>query len=373
MFKITAECGNARTGELKTRSGKYQTPFFMPVATMGTGKCITTDDYKEIGFKNIICNSLVLSMAPGVDVIKNAGGIHKFINFKGCIFTDCGGFQASRSMYDQSSKKGLHFTSPFDCKKVMITPERIMKVQMELGCDVAMMLDSMAGPKATKQEWIEALKKTHRWAQESLEYHTDKKQLLFGICQGGFDPELRKESAQFINSLDFDGIAIGGLAIGETKEQMYSALDASMPYITKDKPRYVMGVGSPVDILECVSRGVDCFDSVYPTKNGRNNWIFTENGPMDIFRTKYRNDNSPLVEGCDCFVCKNYSKAYMYHLAKLKEPAGKRFRSYHNLYFMQRFIEKIRQSIKDKTFPEFKQKFIARWNYHPLSLDNSIE
>lgn len=361
MFKIIAECGNARVGELKTRSGKYKTPFFMPVVTMGTGKCISTDDYKDIGYKNIICNSLVLSMMPGVDVIRSAGGIHKFINFKGCIFTDCGGFQASRSMYEQSSNKGLHFVSPFNGKKVMITPERIMKIQMELGCDVAMMLDSMAGPKAGKPEWAEALRKTHRWAQESLEYHTDKKQLLFGICQGGFDAGLRKESAQFINCRDFDGIAIGGLAIGETKEQMYSALDASLPYITKDKPRYVMGVGSPIDILECVSRGVDCFDSVYPTKNARNNWLFTKDGPMDISKTKYRADNSRLTEDCECFVCRDYSKAYMHHLSKLKEPAGKRYRSYHNLWFMQRFIEDIRESIVSGKFEAFKSEFISKW------------
>ncbi|MFA5142152.1 MAG: tRNA guanosine(34) transglycosylase Tgt [Candidatus Woesearchaeota archaeon] len=361
MFKIKHQSGEARLGELKTRSGKFETPFFMPVATMGSGKCISTDDYKEIGARNIICNSLVLSMAPGVETIKNAGGIHKFINYDGCIFTDCGGFQASRSMYLTNSSKGLHFLSPFNGKKHVITPERIMNIQMDIGCDVAMMLDSMSGPKATREEFLESINKTHRWAKECVEYHTDKKQLLFGICQGGFEPDLRKKSAEYISSLEFDGIAIGGLAIGETKQQMHLGLESAIPYITKEKPRYVMGVGNPVDILDCIELGVDCFDSVYPTKNARHDMIFTFDGILNISQGRYKNDNSPMVEGCDCHVCKSYSKAYIHHLTKIQEPAGKRFKSYHNIYFMQRFIEKIREAIKEDTYSMFKKDFVAKW------------
>lgn len=361
MFDIKSELGDARVGELKTKTGRYGTPFFMPVATMGTGKCISTDDYRSMGARNIICNAFVLSMMPGADVIKEAGGIHKFIDFDGCVFTDCGGFQASRQMHEKSSKKALHFVSPFDGSKQIITPERIMNIEMDIGCDVAMALDSMAGYGSTRDEFIEAMKKTHRWAEESLKFHTDDKQLLFGICQGGYEDDLRRISAHFIDSLDFDGVAIGGLAIGEPRHEMYKALDAALPKISKSKPRYVMGEGNPVDILECVSRGVDCFDSVYPTKNGRHDLIFTWDGMVEISKGVYKKDFSALDEECGCFVCKNFSKAYMYHLSKLKEPAGKRYRSYHNLYFMQRFMERIRLEIKEGSFDKFKEEFKAKW------------
>ncbi|MBW3015376.1 tRNA guanosine(34) transglycosylase Tgt [Candidatus Woesearchaeota archaeon] len=360
MFKIKAESGSARLGQLKTKSGRFETPFFMPAATMATGKCISTDDYDSIGLRNLICNALVLSMSPGVDVVGEVGGIHKFMKFDGCIFTDCGGFQMSRSMFKAKTKKGLHFESPFSGKKHVITPERIMRIHEMIGSDVAMALDDMAPYGANREVYISALKNTHKWMELSKKYHTDDKQLLFGIVQGGFQMDLRRISAHFINGLDFDGVAIGGLAIGEPAEEMYRVLNNVLPIIDKEKPRYVMGLGSPRDIVEAVGMGIDCFDSVYPTKNGRNGTLFTDSGNIDITKTRYAKDNKPIDPECGCFVCKNFSRAYMHHLMKIKEPVGKRYRSYHNLWYMQRLIERIREAIKEDRFEQFKKEFFKK-------------
>jgi len=365
MFKIEENDGKARAGTFTTEHGKVKTPFFMPVATRAVGKTIGSDDYNNIKAQCIIANALVLSMQPGIEVIKEFGSVHKFMNYQGCMFTDCGGFQAGQNFFIKSTSKSLHFRSPFDQKIHYITPEKIMKIQLAIGADVAMMLDEMAPANSSKEEFRKAMEKTHRWAQESLEAHTrlkkNSKQLLFGIVQGGFYPDLRKKSAEFISSLDFDGIAIGGVAIGETKKQMYTALDNSVPFIDEKKLHYVMGVGSPVDILECVARGVDCFDSVFPTQNARRNTLFTWQGKMIIDKQIYKQDKKPIDPNCDCFVCKNYSRAYIHHLSKINEPVGKRLKSVHNTHFMQRFMEKIRMSIIDGEFDKFKSSFIKKW------------
>lgn len=365
MFDIKAESGKARYGVLETKSGKFETPFFMPAATMGTGKSIAADDYNEIGLRNLICNALVLSMAPGADKVENSGGIHKFMNFDGCIFTDCGGFQMSRGMFKGKTKKGLHFVNPFTEQPVVITPEKIMEIHQKIGSDVAMALDDMAPYGASREQYLVALKNTHKWQEMSKNFHSDDKQVLFGIVQGGFEMDLRRISAHFINGLDFDGVAIGGLAIGEPVVEMYKVLDNVLPIINFNKPRYVMGLGSPKDIVEAVGMGIDCFDSVYPTKNARNGTLFTSKGNLDITKTKYAKDNRPLDEDCDCFVCKNYSRAYMHHLMRIKEPAGKRYRSYHNLWFMHGLIENIRKSIKENSFEEFKRDFLKSQNNKP--------
>jgi len=359
MFRIKAESANARLGELKTKSGKFETPFFMPAATMGTGKCISTDDYNSIGIKNIISNALVLSMMPGADVVKHAADIHEFIDFHGCVFTDCGGFQMSRAMFKQKTKKGLHFVNPFTAKNLVRTPERIMKIHEAIGSDVAMALDDMAPYGASRDEYLVALKNTHKWQTDSKMFHKDDKQLLFGIVQGGFEMDFRRISAHFINGLDFDGVAIGGLAIGEPTQEMYKVLNNVLPILDTEKPRYVMGLGSPKDIVNAVGMGIDCFDSVYPTKNARNGTLFTSKGTIDITKGKYAKDLGPIDENCDCFVCKTYTRAYMHHLMKIKEPAGKRYRSYHNLWYMQRLIEEIRKAIKENRFEEFRREFMA--------------
>ena len=362
MFKINSESNKARTGILKTKTCKIETPFFMPVATRATGKFISTDDYEQAGANAIICNSLILSMQPGTKLIQKAGGIHKFMNFNKVIFTDCGGFQRSRdSMYRGNSKKGLHFRNPYDNSKHVITPEKIMRIQMDIGCDVAMAFDDMAPYGAPKKEFVKSLENTHRWQQDSLKYHTDKKQLLFGICQGGFFKVLREKSAKFISGLDFDGIAIGGVAIGEPSKEMYKAIDAAIPFIPKDKPRYVMGLGSPLDLLNAVDRGVDCFDSVYPTMNARHSSIFTSKGKILVDQGKYKEDFKPLDPECDCFVCKRYSRAYIRHLCRIKEPVGKRYKSYHNFHFLINLMKDARTAIKEGTFKKFKKDFERGW------------
>jgi len=339
----------------------------MPAATKATGKFITTDDYNNLG-KNtkvqaMICNAFILSCKPGIDVIKAAGGVHSFMNFKGVVFTDCGGFQMSRSMYEHKSDKGIHFRNPFNNQKIILTPQKIMEIELALGSDVAMMLDDMSGYGVSKEEARIAMNNTHAWGSLSLRIHQElrkknkSKQLLFGIVQGNFYPDLRQESAKYISSLDFDGIAIGGVAIGEPMEKMYEAVDAALPYIPTEKPRYVMGVGSPLEILELIGRGIDCFDSVFPTQNARHGTMFTRTGKMYIMQTAYAFDFTPLEAGCECHTCQTYTKAYLHHLSKVEPGCFKRLTSIHNLCFMMNLIEDVKKAIKNDAFLEFKEEF----------------
>lgn len=368
-FTITHQDQNARVGKLKTAHGAIETPFFMPAATKATGKHITTDDYQKAGVKALISNALILSFKPGIETVKQLSGLHKFMNFKGVIFTDCGGFQMSRTIFQKKSKKGLHFRNPFDNSPVVITPQKIMNIELTLGSDVAMMLDDMSGYGVSKEEARIAMENTHRWGKESLQWHkklkgdsNHPKQLLFGIVQGNFYPDLREESAKFINSLDFDGIAIGGVAIGEPKEEMYKAVDAALPFITKEKPRYVMGVGSPEELLELIGRGVDCFDSVYPTQNARHGTLFTSDGKIYIDGLKYQHDFTPIDQNCKCHSCQHFTKAYLHHLTKVKEPSAKRLMSIHNLHFVLQLVEEAKENIKNGSFTEFKDEFLKKWN-----------
>jgi queuine tRNA-ribosyltransferase len=344
----------------------------MPVVTKATGKYITTDDYSHLGDLHagaVICNSLLLSLRPGTDVLQKAGGIHNFMNFRGVVFTDCGGFQSSSTFFEMKTKKGIHFRSPYDKKKVIITPKSIMKIQLEVDSDIAMMLDDMTSYGVTEEEARTAMENTHRWGEESLKYHKEMKytyhktkpQLIFGIVQGNFYPELRKESAKFINSLDFDGIAIGGVAIGEPLQEMHSAIDNALPYLDKNKMKYVMGLGSPKEILEMIERGIDCFDSIYPTQNARHSSIFTRKGKIYLDKGRHEFDFTPIEKDCGCHTCKTYTKAYIFHLTKISEPAGHRLKSIHNQYFIQRMMNEARDAIKKKRFHEFKAEFMKNW------------
>jgi queuine tRNA-ribosyltransferase len=362
MFKIIAEDGKARVGKLKTRHGYIETPFFMPVATRAVGKFIGPEDYKKANVKATISNAFILYLKPGLKVIENAGGIHKFMNCSHVMFTDCGGFQVSKdSFLEKQSKKGIHFKNPMDNSTHLITPKKIMKIQQKIGADVAMSFDDMAPYGSSKKRFELALERTHKWAEESLKYHTDKKQLLFGISQGGFYKELRKKSAKFINSLPFDGNAIGGVAIGEPKKKMYLAVKAALPHLSKDKPRYVMGVGSPQDVVELVSLGIDCFDSVYPTKNARHNTLFTSEGPINIDKAKYKYDLSPIDKNCSCYTCKNHTRSYIWHLSKYKEAEGMRLKTIHNIAFMMKLMEDLKQAIKNKKLKQFKKEFYKKY------------
>jgi queuine tRNA-ribosyltransferase len=362
-FKIVKEDKNskARVGKLMTAHGIIETPYFMSVATKATGKFIGPEEYNEIS-DGLICNALILSLRPGADVIKSFDGIHNFMNFHKPIFTDCGGFQMLRDsfMHDRAHK-GIEFKDPFSGQKFLLTPEKIMKIEQDIGADCVMMLDDVASYGSSKAEYERSVENTHRWGAESKKYHTKKDQFLYGIVQGGFYPDLRKKSAQFINSLNFDGIAIGGVAIGETREEMYIAINNSMPYLDKNKCKHLLGVGSPDDIVDCVALGLDTFDSVFPTQTARHGTMFTFDGKMDILGAKFKMDKSPIEKGCKCYTCKNHSRAYMRHLLKLGESEGKRYATIHNTYFMNELMRRTRKSIKDGTFDSFRKKIVTAY------------
>ncbi|RMF55402.1 tRNA guanosine(34) transglycosylase Tgt [Candidatus Woesearchaeota archaeon] len=364
MFKITEEEGQARTGILKTSHGKVETPSFKAVATKGAVKFVTTDELKETGAQAIISNAFILYLRPGLNIIEESGGLHKFMGWDRTIFTDCGGFQVfslEGDFHIRTIDEGIAFKSPFDGSKHLLTPKKTIEIQLRLGSDVAMALDHMPLAGCTKAQAIESLKHTHKWMQECKKIHdkeNNSKQLLFGIAQGSIFPDLRLKSIRFIDSLDFDGIAFGGLAIGEPKEKMYEMIRISSANCSAEKPRYVMGVGSPMDILKCVALGVDTFDSVFPTRNARHGQLFTRKGPINIENSAFRKDFSPVDEHCKCFSCKKHTRAYIHHLFKTSEPLGKILASYHNLFFIQQMLRDVRKAIKGNEFNYFKNTFI---------------
>jgi len=330
----------------------------MAVATQASGKCIGPDDYQKVA-DGLICNALVLSLRPGAQTIKRFGSIHGFMNFSGPIFTDCGGFQMLReSFLDDRSRNGIHFKSPFDGKKFLLKPEDIMRIEQDIGADCVMMLDDVAHYGASREDFERSLENTMNWGALSMKHHSKKDQMLYGIVQGGFYPDLREKSAKWVREMNFDGNAIGGVAIGETREEMMAAIRSSMPYLDPAKPKHLLGVGSPDDIVEAVSLGIDTFDSVFPTQNARHGTLFTFNGKIDIMKGIYSEDKSPIEKGCKCLSCRNYSKGYIRHLLKIGEPAGKRYATIHNLHFMKELMRLIRESIQAGSFALFKKKII---------------
>jgi queuine tRNA-ribosyltransferase len=378
MFKIknTDSETEARTGELKTAHGIAKTPFFMPVATKLTVKHVTPMELEEMDTQAIITNAYIDSLRPGLDIIKKYGGVHKLMNFHRTIFSDSGGFQTlSENFLQEATDKGAKFTDPFSGVVKQHTPEQIIQIERELGSDVAMCLDHVPKKGMTPEQVADATRRTHLWAERCKRYHDahdkkdyyDRRQLLFGIAQGGLDRSLREKSAEFMNKLDFDGLAIGGLCIGETKTEMSQAVKWQVPHLSKEKPRYLMGVGSPEDILDAVSMGIDCFDSIYPTQNARHCHIFTSSGTIKLDRGKYREDTSPLDPECDCYVCKNFTRAYLHHLSRSFEWTHHRYLSYHNVNFVVKFVEKIRNAIDKGEFPEFKKEFLK--NYKKMGKD----
>ena len=361
MFKITAEDGNARAGKLKLTHGTIKTPFFMPVATKAVAKFIDAGDFKLSKTQCIISNSLILHMTAGSKEIGKLGGIHKFMNWNKGIFTDSGGFQMySKDMLVKTTKFGVMFKDPRSGKKFFCSPEDSMEIQQAIGSDVAMCLDDMPTFGDKKERIIDSMKKTFDWAKRCKTHHdriNKKKQMLFGICQGGLYPDLRKKSAEMISSIDFDGLAFGGLALGEPINKMFSAIKIGMKSMPKEKPRYLMGVGVPTQIIEAVSMGVDCFDSKYTTMTARHNYLLTMKGIIEIDKKKYKDDKNPVEKDCDCYICKNFSRAYMHHIARTKEPAGYRLRTLHNIRFMSRMMEMIRTAIKENSLKKLKKEF----------------
>jgi queuine tRNA-ribosyltransferase len=362
MFKILSEDEEgARIGSLKTAHGFVETPFFMPVATQGTVKTLTFDEVESLTYEALIANAFILYLRPGLEVIKQAGGIHKFINWKRTIFTDSGGFQMLNPEFiENSSDKGVVFKSPFDKSRHQMTPERCIKVQNELGSDVAMVLDALVPFNAGRSSNELAVERTTSWAERCRNAHDNKSQLLFAITQGGTYGDLRKKSAMELMDMDFDGYGIGGLSIGEPKDVMHSILNEQTSILPYNKPRYLMGVGSPQELLESISSGVDIFDSTFPTRNARHNDAYTLDGDMNLSRGKFRNDNSPIEKNCRCYACENHSRAYIHHLLRNRETTGQTLMTIHNLFFIKRLINRAKKAIKQNNLSEFKDEVIKR-------------
>jgi queuine tRNA-ribosyltransferase len=360
-FKINKTCTgtNARTGVLEIRGRKAKTPFFMPVATKAVGKCIGSMDYKKIGVQALIANSLVLYLNPGLEMFRKSGGIHKFMNFDGIIFTDSGGFQMIRDgFFLQRSKRAVHFKDPATRQKHVMTPQKVMDTALAINPDVAMVLDDLAPANADYEHAKKSMIHTHDWAAQAIIYHESKdpehNQKVFCISQGCFFDDLRSESSKYINTLNCDGVAIGGLAVGETREKMLNAVSVAVKNYDEDKIKYMMGVGNPLDIVNLVDLGCDCFDSIFPTQNARHGTLFTMNGKLDIMKGTMTHDQNPVDLDCDCDLCKHFSRSYIKYLLRNKDPEGKRLASIHNIRFMMRFMEKLRDSIEAGTFIEFR-------------------
>lgn len=359
MYKVIEEDSGARIGKLKTNHNIVETPIFMPVATRASVKHISSSDLNEIGCEAIIANAFHLYLKPGVQLIKKAGGLHKFMNFEKCIFTDSGGFQIlSSDFFVRRTGKGVVFRS-YDRKEHVMTPEKCMEVQQGLGADVAMALDDVPRYGGGRNHIEKSLEITHNWAERCKEANKGK-QLLFGICQGSVFKDIREKSTKFIDALDFDGVALGGLCIGESKKDMYSTVKASVSHISEDKPRYLMGVGSPEDLLETIGLGIDIFDSAFPTQNARHGCIFTKKGKIQIDKSKFASDFKP-VDDCKCFVCQNYTRAYLNHLFRAKEMLGMRVASYHNLFFIHELLRNARKAIREGKFERFKKSFLKNY------------
>ena len=354
-FLIDSTSGKARTGKLLTAHGALETPFFMPVATKGSVKLLSNEEVKSTGTQCLISNAFILSLRPGIETIKNHGGLHGFMNWGGGLFTDSGGFQVlSPNFCEKISDKGVVFNNPFDGKKNLFTPSDSTRIQNALSSDVAMCLDDVPVANSSPERLKEAVERTALWARECIRAHENKKQLLFGICQGGVNEKLRKKSAAEISGLDFDGVAIGGLAIGEAKDKMFRAVQIALKEIPENTPRYLMGLGSAQDLVAAVSMGVDVFDSCFPTRTARHGMAFSKEKNINIESLKYRNDTGPIDKDCECFVCQNHTRGYIHHLVKTKEENGLKYMSYHNLFFIQDLMKKIRTEINEGTFNEKK-------------------
>jgi queuine tRNA-ribosyltransferase len=367
MFKIKNKDKKtkARTGVLKTNHDVINTPFFMPVVTKGAGKYITFKDLKEMDYECFISNAYLLYLKPGLNILEETKGYHNFISWNKSIFTDSGGFQLLDPSFLRSiNDKGVHFRSPFNGDKHFISPEKLINIQNNIGSDVAMVLDHLLGPNESYQLHIKATNRTIDWANKCYNNHNNKKQKIFGIVQGGLFKDLRNICAKEINKIEFDGVAVGGLAIGESKENMYKAIDYSLEKIDDHKIKYLMGVGSPEDIVISIGKGIDCFDSIYPTKMARHGVVFTNKGPLKIWKQKYKNIHKPLDKNCNCYTCKTHTISYLHHLYRLKEPNVKILLSIHNLSFIQDLIKKARQKIKEETYDNFTKNFLK--NYKPL-------
>ena len=369
-YKILYKDGRAKRAEMKTVHGTVQTPVFMNVGTVGAIKgAVSTDDLKEIGTQVELSNTYHLHVRTGDKLIKQFGGLHKFMNWDRPILTDSGGFQVfSLSGLRKIKEEGVYFNSHIDGRKIFMGPEESMQIQSNLGSTIAMALDECPPHPATREYMQNSVDRTTRWLERckvemarlnSLPETINQEQLLFGINQGGTYEDIRIEHAKTISAMDLDGYALGGLAVGESHEEMYRILDETVPYLPEHKPTYLMGVGTPANILEAVDRGVDFFDCVYPSRNGRHGHVYTNQGKRNLFNSKYELDHLPIEEGCGCPACRSYSRAYIRHLLKAKEMLGMRLCVLHNLYFYNTMMEEIRDAIEQHRYAEYKAEKLA--------------
>lgn len=364
IIKESSEC-NARLGKLYTPHGVIETPIFMPVGTKATVKTMTPEEVEKLGAQIILGNTYHLYLKPGHKLIEEAGGLHKFMNWNKPILTDSGGFQVfSLGKLRKITEEGVEFRSHIDGSKHMITPEKSIEIQNSLGSDIMMAFDECA-PYPSSWEYIKnSMERTSRWAKRCKEYHKDwDRQGIFGIVQGGMYKDLREESVKAITDLNFPGYAIGGLSVGEPLDLMCEMLDFTTPMLPKDKPRYLMGVGTPDYLFESAIRGIDMADCVLPTRIARNGTAFTSHGKLVIRNAKYSNDFGPLDPECDCYTCKNYSRAYIRHLFNVNEILGPRLATIHNLYFLIKLMENVRKAIKEDRLLEYREEFYEKFGY----------
>ncbi len=357
-FKLHASDGPARRGTLTLAHGQVETPAFMPVGTYGTVKAMSPLELKDIGAHIVLGNTFHLWLRPGLEVIAAHGGLHRFMNWDGPILTDSGGFQVfSLGELRKITEEGVKFQSPVNGDRCFLTPEESMRIQKVLNSDIVMIFDECTPFPADFHTAAESMRLSLRWAERSKKAHEGNPNALFGIVQGGMHEPLRDESLRELEHIGFDGYAIGGLSVGEPKEDMLRILAHTAPRMPANKPRYLMGVGTPEDIVDAVSQGVDMFDCVMPTRNARNGWLFTRFGTVKIKNAQYRLDTAPLDEQCSCYTCRNFTRAYLHHLHRLGEILGARLNTIHNLHYYQELMQGIRRAIEEQRFAEFVQEF----------------
>jgi len=363
-YELNKKDGNARLGKIITNHGIVKTPMFMPVGTCATVKTLTPEQVKDCGSGIILSNTYHLWLRPGEDIVDKAGGLHKFMNYDGPILTDSGGFQVfslAKNKKKDITEEGVHFKSHIDGSKLFLTPELSIQIQNKLDSDIAMSFDECIPPNVDYEYTKASTERTLRWAKRGKDAFNNEKQSLFGIVQGGSYEDLRKYSAEETVKMGFDGYAIGGVAVGEEKEVSYKMVEYAIKYLPEDKPRYLMGVGEPEDILNGVEKGVDMFDCVLPTRLARHGNAFTRKGKINLKNAKYKEDFSPIEDACDCYTCKNYTKSYIRHLITCNEGLGGTLLSVHNIRFLIRMTEEIRDAIENNNFLNYKNDFLSKY------------
>lgn len=371
LIKTCKQTG-ARLGKVHTPHGSFETPVFMPVGTLATVKTMSPEELKEMGAGIILSNTYHLWLRPGNEIVKEAGGLHKFMNWDRAILTDSGGFQVfSLSEFRKIEEEGVHFRNHLNGDKLFLSPEKAMQIQNDLGSDIMMAFDECPPYPAEYDYMKKSVERTTRWAERCLKAHKrPNDQGLFGIIQGGEYEELRKQSAKDLVSMDFPGYAVGGLSVGEPKDVMNRVLEFTTPLMPSNKPRYLMGVGSPDSLIDGAIRGIDMFDCVLPTRIARNGTLMTSEGRLVVKNAKYAKDFGPLDENCDCYTCRNFSRAYIRHLIKSDETFGLRLTSYHNLHFLVNLMEKVRQAIREDRLGDFRDEFFETYGFNKPNAKN---